>query len=140
MTIAQRLIFSLPLFLGLAGPALTGTALHAQEPDERIIALVVYGSDACPKSDDGSIVVCARKPEGDRYRIPKELRKKASDAVTIGSPGWASNVQSLEAAGRVLLPNSCSTVGTGGFTGCSLSMLSQWYAERQLEGRAPSAK
>ncbi len=131
------LTLSLAASLFASLPVLTGPAL-AQEPDERINALVVYGNDACPQSDDGTIIVCARKPENDRYRIPKELRKK--EAVTVGAPGWASNVQSLEAAGRVLMPNSCSPVGTNGFTGCSLAMLSQWYAERQLEGRAPNAK
>ncbi|HEX7821221.1 MAG TPA: hypothetical protein VF463_11445 [Sphingobium sp.] len=133
------------LLLSLAASLLAAASVplapvHAQEPDERINALVVYGSDPCPQSDDGTIIVCARKPENDRYRIPKELRKKEAEAVTIGAPGWASNVRSLEAAGRVLLPNSCSAVGTNGFTGCSLAMLSQWYAERQLEGRAPAAR
>lgn len=128
------------LLLSLAASFMAATPALAQEADERINALVVYGNDPCPQSEDGSIIVCARKPENDRYRIPKELRKKQAEAVTLGSPGWASNVQSLEAAGRVLLPNSCSAVGTGGFTGCSLAMLSQWYAERQREGRAPPAK
>ncbi len=127
----------LSAFASLAIP--TGAA-QAQEPDERINALVVYGNDPCPQGDDGTIIVCARKPENDRYRIPKELRKKETEAVTIGAPGWASNVQSLEASGRVLLPNSCSAVGTNGFTGCSLAALSQWYAERQLDGRAPAAR
>lgn len=126
---AAPLLALLPL---LSAPA------TAQEPDERINALVVYGNDPCPQAEDGSIIVCARKPENDRYRIPRELRKK--EAVTIGAPGWASNVQSLEASGRVLLPNSCSSVGTNGFTGCSLAMLSQWYAERQAEGRSPPAR
>ncbi|MET0239204.1 MAG: hypothetical protein ABW184_04830 [Sphingobium sp.] len=110
----------------------------AQLPEERIQAVVVYGNDSCPLEPDGTIVVCARKPEGERFRIPKDLRTK--ETVTVGGPGWAANVQSLEAAGRVLLPNSCSSVGTNGFTGCSLAMLQQWYAERQLEGRSPRAR
>lgn len=118
------------------------TTASASEPDERIEALVVYGKDACPVSDDGSIIVCARKPESERYRIPKELREKAKAdrMLTVGGQGWANNVQSLEVAGQVLLPNSCSSIGSNGFTGCSLSMLHQWYAERQLEGRAPTAR
>jgi len=120
----------------------SGPPASASEPDERIQALVVYGSDACPTSDDGSIIVCARKPESERYRIPRELREKAKEdkLLTVGGQGWANNVQSLEVAGQVLLPNSCSTIGSNGFTGCSLTMLRQWYAERQLEGRAPPAK
>lgn len=120
----------------MAAPALAQD--QQPEPDERIEAVVVYGNDACPASSDGSIVVCARKPESERYRIPRELRHH-EERVALGSQGWAANVQSLEAAGRVLLPNSCSAVGTNGFTGCSLAMLHQWYAERQMEGRAPPA-
>lgn len=115
---------------------------HAAEPDERIQALVVYGSDPCPTAEDGSIIVCARKPEGERYRIPKELRDKARKdrMLEVGGLGWANNVQSLEVAGQVLLPNSCSAIGANGFGGCSLSALRQWYAERQMDGRAPAAK
>ncbi|HEX7872088.1 MAG TPA: hypothetical protein VF475_04195 [Sphingobium sp.] len=115
---------------------------HASEPDERIQALVVYGDDPCPEEADGSITVCARKPESERYRIPKELREKArkDKMLEVGSQGWANNVQSLEVAGQVLLPNSCSTIGSNGFGGCTLSALHQWYAERQMEGRAPTAK
>jgi hypothetical protein len=133
-----------PIFLALialSGAMSSFTLMAAPlypDTEERILAVVVYGDDPCPPSDDGSIVVCARKPEGDRFRIPKDLRKK--ETVTVGGPGWASNVQSLESAGRVLLPDSCSAVGTNGFTGCSLSMLHQWYAERQLDGRAPASK
>lgn len=131
------------LLSALALSVLTAPIASAQsayaEPDERIQALVVYGNDPCPVAADGSIIVCARKPEGERYRIPKELRRK-EEKVTLGSQGWAANVQSLESAGRVLLPNSCSPVGSNGFTGCSLSMLHQWYAERQMDGQAPAAR
>ncbi|MFT3967373.1 MAG: hypothetical protein QM690_15975 [Sphingobium sp.] len=129
-------VLAILLASGLAAPS------PAAEPDERIQALVVYGDDPCPQSDDGSIIVCARKPEGERYRIPKELRDKAhkDKMLQVGSQGWANNVQSLEVAGQVLLPNSCSAIGSNGFGGCSLAALRQWYAERQLEGRAPAAK
>jgi len=110
---------------------------QAAEPGERFEAVVVFGGDECPQADDGSIVVCARKPESERYRIPKSLRRPT---VTVGSQGWASRVQSLEAAGKVLMPNSCSPNGTNGFTGCTQAMLHQWYLERQLDGKAPSAR
>jgi hypothetical protein len=73
-----RLILSRLALLALAiGPA---GLVRAAEPDERIQTLVVYGEDPCPKSDDGSITVCARKPESERYRIPKALRDKAAPA------------------------------------------------------------
>lgn len=103
-------------------------AVHAAEPDERIQTLVVYGSDPCPKADDGSIIVCARKPESERYRIPKSLRDKA---VRPGEQAWGTRVQTLEAASRAVLPNSCSPIGSNGYTGCTAAMLREWYAERQ---------
>ncbi|HEX7853291.1 MAG TPA: hypothetical protein VF503_06305 [Sphingobium sp.] len=134
--LAPLLAPMLALAPGLIAP------LHASEPDERIQALVVYGNDVCPQSDDGTIVVCARKPESERYRIPKELRDKArkDKMLEVGGQGWANNVQSLEAAGQVLLPNSCSAIGANGFGGCSLAALHQWYAERQMDGNAPTSK
>jgi len=108
------------------------------EPDERVQTLVVYGNDPCPQGDDGSIVVCARKPESERYRIPKPLRNKPVVAAA-GGQAWASKVQTLDAASRAILPNSCSPIGTNGYTGCTLAMLRQWYAERQHDGLAPPA-
>lgn len=116
--------------------ALAAGGARAAEPDERIQALVVYGDDPCPQADDGSIVVCARKPESERYRIPKPLRDKA---VTSGTQAWGSRVQTLDAASRAILPNSCSPIGSNGYTGCTLAMLRQWYAERQRDGLAPPA-
>lgn len=108
----------------------------AAEPDERIQSILVYGDDPCPASDDGSIVVCARKPESERYRIPKALRKKPE---VVESQGWGSRVQTLDTASRAVLPNSCSVIGTNGATGCSLAALHQWYLERQLDGQSQPA-
>ena len=117
--------------------ALAAGGARAAEPDERVQTLVVYGNDPCPQGDDGSIVVCARKPESERYRIPKPLRDKAVTAT--GGQAWGSRVQTLDAASRAILPNSCSPIGTNGYTGCTLAMLRQWYAERQRDGLAPPA-
>jgi hypothetical protein len=135
--------WSLALLPFLAAPAFAAPPVnYTPAPDERIQALVVYGNDACPQSDDGTIVVCARKPESERYRIPKELRDQArkEKMLEVGGQGWANNVQSLEAAGQVLLPDSCSAVGSNGFSGCSQAALRQWFAERQMAGRAPAAR
>ena len=72
---------------------------------------MVYGDDPCPVEEGGGIVVCARKPESERYRIPKDLRQKKE---FIGSQGWGSRVQTMEASGRQLLPNSCTAIGSNG--------------------------
>src|SRR3546814_10896458 len=70
--------------LAVAVSSLMGSPAFAETP-ERVETLVVYGEDPCPQEHDGAIVVCARKPESERYRIPKELRKKKEVA---GSQGW----------------------------------------------------
>src|SRR3546814_15322865 len=46
---------------------------------ERISQLIVDGDDPCPQSTADEIVVCARKPEADRYRIPENLRNETGD-------------------------------------------------------------
>lgn len=116
---------SIPLFLALA---LLAVVPAAAAPD-RVETLVVYGDDPCPQSKDGAIVVCARKPEGERYRIPKTLRDKKA---VVGSQGWASRVETMETSGRQLLPNSCSVIGSNGQTGCTQAMLRQWFEEQRL--------
>ncbi|MEO8724135.1 MAG: hypothetical protein ABI395_11575 [Sphingobium sp.] len=104
-----------------------------KDPPQRVFALVVYGDDPCPKGEGDEIIVCARKPEAERYRIPKPLRDKPKPS---GGPGWASQVADMEAAGRAVQPNSCSVNGSYGYTGCTAAMLHQWYAERQMDKAA----
>ena len=91
------------------------TETPGQTP-ERLSTLVVYGNDACPKSSGDEIVVCARQPESERYRIPRKLRPKAYNAARDGS--WAGTARVLEMVSRQGLPNSCSPVGSNGQTGC----------------------
>ena len=108
----------------------TAATAQAEPPPERIINLLVYGDDPCPKSEGDEIVVCARRPEAERYRIPKKLREKPAPA---GGPGWASQVANMEQVQRSTLPNSCSVNGSNGFTGCTAKMLQQWFAERRMD-------
>ncbi len=91
----------------------------------------VYGNDPCPKPRGEDIIVCAREPEGERYRIPKRFR--APPRVESGSSAsWASRVQGLEDAQRITRPNSCSAIGSNGQTGCTQAMIRQWYLERHM--------
>lgn len=116
----------LALLLAAAAPAADAPA---PEPT-RFNTLMVFGSDPCPRSVGDEIVVCARMPENERYRIPKKLRgKKTMDGPT--SVAWGRKVDSLEYAGRVGLPNTCSPVGSGGATGCFQQFLAQNRAERE---------
>ncbi|WP_404711300.1 hypothetical protein [Sphingomonas sp. MMS24-J13] len=85
-------------------------------PPERISTLVVYGDEPCPRSAPDEIVVCARQPESERYRIPKALRKKEYNAARDGS--WAGTAKVLEYVSRQGLPDSCSPTGSYGQSGC----------------------
>lgn len=117
----------------LACGAIVSTPALAAEPPQKIFALVVYGDEACPKAEGDEIVVCARKPESERYRIPKTLRDKPA---VSGGPGWGSQVANMEAVGRQTIPGSCSVNGSYGATGCTAAMLRQWFAERRMQESA----
>src|SRR4051794_8868968 len=107
---------------------LLSPAAAAQEgPPARTTAVTVYGNDPCPDRGSASdeIVVCARRPESERYRIPKELRHKNDP---LSESAWGSRVAGLEEASRPTMPGSCSAVGSYGQTGCYQQMLGQWYA------------
>ena len=99
-------------WLASAAPAAAQGAAAAPEP--KISAMIVYGEDPCPPSTNDTIVVCARKPEGERYRIPEVLRGDPHDPK---NQAWAERATALEYAGRSGI-GSCSTVGPGGASGC----------------------
>ncbi|MDO7834132.1 hypothetical protein Q4610_03650 [Sphingobium sp. HBC34] len=124
----------LPLFALLLAAGLPTFALAQPEPPpERTINLLVYGDDPCPQGKGDEIVVCARRPESERYRIPRKLREKPE---IVGGPGWGSQVATMEQTQRQTLPNSCSVIGSNGFTGCTARMLEQWFAERRMQQSA----
>lgn len=118
-----------PHRLALLAFALAAGPAFAQEPDStarRESVLVIYGEDSCPPSTDNEVVVCARRPESERYRIPRSLRRSSRPEQS-----WASRVESLEDVSRDSRPGSCSVVGTYGQSGCTAAMIRQWYAERR---------
>lgn len=110
--------------------AQSAAAVSAKDnPTRRVINLTVFGADPCPKSSPDEIVVCARKPESDRYRIPKALRHK-KPLPAEGS--WTNNAALLDQVSRdATMPNSCSPNGSNGQTGCQTKLNQQWYAERK---------
>ncbi|WP_335663036.1 hypothetical protein [Parasphingorhabdus sp.] len=115
----------------LSGAGLLAFPVQAQDkPGDRVNQLVIYGDDPCPQSSDEEIVVCARKDEGDRYRIPETLRSGSlGDAK---NQAWSERVRSYEYVGKSGT-NSCSPTGAGGFTGCTQALLSQAYAEKGID-------
>ncbi|WP_293968218.1 hypothetical protein [Sphingomonas sp.] len=122
---------SKPLLFAAATAALFGgfgiAAPAAAQASERV--LVVYGKDPCPTTKAGEeVVVCARKPESDRYRIPEELR------TTNPGPNdrWTDRAKSLEYAGAGGT-SSCTATGAGGWTGCWSKLMNQARSERKAQ-------
>jgi hypothetical protein len=111
--------------LAAAAALLTAPTVQAAPPPpkERIATLIVYGNDPCPRSSEDEIVVCARQPESERYRIPKRFRGRQYNAARDGS--WAGTAKVLEYVSRQGLPGSCNPTGSYGQTGCFRKFLEQ---------------
>jgi hypothetical protein len=121
----------------MAATALATQSAAAQEASDApatvsddVCMAIVYGNDEAPQCNGNEIVVIARLPEGDRYRIPENLR--FSDDPENNA--WSKRVESLEMIGA-FGALSCSTAGAGGFTGCTQQLIEQAYGERR-EGSA----
>jgi hypothetical protein len=91
----------------------------------KIAEIIVYGNDPCPRSTDDAIVVCARKPESERYRIPERYRQTGP---LQSRQSWSQKAKSFEYVGRTGI-QSCSAVGPGGYTGCLQNMIDRAKAE-----------
>ena len=126
-------ITTLALAAGASG--LVATPAGAQQ---KVSEVIVYGTDPCPRSTDDNVVVCARRPEGERYRIPERLR---SGGPRQARESWAARAKTLETVGATGT-NSCSAVGPGGFTGCLQQLIDQAKKERreQVQGDTPVAE
>lgn len=113
----------------------TFAAQPAAAQAKRISEIVVYGTDPCPRSTDDEVVVCARKPESERYRIPERLR---SGGDLAKRQAWANRAIAFETYGKTGI-NSCSPVGPAGFTGCQQQLIDRAFRERQeeVEGDTP---
>ena len=110
-----------------SGLVLAAAPASAQdEGSERVNQVIVYGDDPCPQSTADEITVCARKPEGERYRIPEPLR--GIDSPT--SEAWTSRVEAYETVGA-FGTLSCSPVGPGGSLGCTQQLIDRAYAEKR---------
>ena len=116
-----RLMIALPG----AAAALTVGAVALPAPAEAqansVSEIIVYGNDPCPRSTDDQVVVCARRPEAERYRLPEQYRPSGTRQQ---KEAWARKAKSIETVGATGI-NSCSPVGPGGFTGCLTQVIKQ---------------
>lgn len=118
------------LCLSALAPILAAMPAQAQSAAEeaKVNLVIVYGEDKCPESTPDMITVCARKNEGERYRIPEPLR----ESVSPQNDSWTNRVKAYEtvnASGTM----SCSPAGAGGWTGCSGKLIDNAYAEKRSD-------
>ncbi len=117
------------LVLGVAAISAPATA---QNSNGKVSEIIVYGTDPCPRSTDDEVVVCARKPESERYRIPEALRVGGS---LQSRTNWAERARQFETYGRTGI-NSCSPVGPGGAHGCAQKLIDEAFRERREQTAA----
>jgi hypothetical protein len=120
-----RLIITLAATAALAGGiAAVSTPAAAQQSTNEI---TVFGNDPCPRSTDTQIYVCNRRPEGERYRLPKSQQLQGTRQQR---QSWAKKSQVLTTAGNTGV-GSCSAVGPGGREGCLTQEIQQARREAQ---------
>lgn len=123
----------------LAGAAIVAGGgalpLPALAQQSELSEIIVYGTDPCPRSTDDQVVICARKPESERYRIPEKLRPGGSFQ---SREAWANRAEQLETVGATGI-NSCSPVGPGGFTGCLTQVIKQARREQTQDRQDSTA-
>jgi len=131
-------MLKLSLAMSAAAIAIAGVALPAAPAlaqNTKVSEIIVYGTDPCPRSTDDEIVVCARKPESERFRIPERLRQGGS---LQSRQSWAARAKQFETVGRTGV-NSCSPVGPAGYTGCMEQVIGQAFNEREEQVQSESA-
>jgi hypothetical protein len=129
----NKLMFSLTATAALGG-GLAALSVEAQAQDTgdvKIAEIIVYGDDPCPRSTEDEVVVCARKPEAERYRIPERYRQSGPIQTR---QSWAQKAKSFEYVGRTGI-QSCSAVGPGGYTGCLQNMIDRAKSEARQENK-----
>ena len=121
----------------LAALAATAAPALAQDepatPPSRESQIEVFGRDPCPQSTDDEIVVCHRRPEEERYRIPEPLRH-SRDRV---EQAWGARAETMNEVSSQVLPNSCSVIGSYGQSGCQQQFINQWYQSRRASRVGP---
>jgi hypothetical protein len=112
-----------------AAAAFSALPSPAAAQSGNIAEIVVYGNDPCPRSTDDQVVICARRPESERYRIPEKLRESGPPQ---SGQSWANKAKVLETVGDTGT-FSCSPVGPGGYTGCLTQVIRQAREQRRQQ-------
>lgn len=125
---AAMIAIQVPL-LALVSPA-------SAQDNYRSRTVVVFGTDACPTSSNpDEIIVCARRPEEERYRIPKALRDEDKAAGIARADQVGANRAALASGADVATGvGSCSAAGAGGWSGCTKGINVVGAAKTIVEG------
>ncbi|MFL6758538.1 hypothetical protein [Sphingomonas sp.] len=122
-----RLMITLAAGAAIASGLAAIPAPAKAQAGNSVAEIIVYGTDPCPRSTDDQVVVCARRPEAERYRLPPALRPSGTRQQT---EAWANKARVLETVGNTGT-NSCSPVGPGGFTGCLTQVIKEARSEQR---------
>jgi hypothetical protein len=128
----MRTVLSLALLLSATAlPALaqeTGGPVGADQSEMTVIenyrrvTVTVYGDDPCPAAQSpDEIVVCARRPEEERFRLRTldpypGTTPEPTARLEQGGVGRTLGTDDVRLAGGT---GSCTPVGPGGLTGCN---------------------
>lgn len=104
-----------------AGFAAAAVPAQAQSSGRGMMEVIVYGNDPCPRAAEDEVVICVRRPDVERYRIPEAYRPSGPPQA---GQAWANRARALERVADTG-PQSCSAVGPGGHTGCLLEEIRQ---------------
>ncbi|WP_265528741.1 hypothetical protein [Sphingomicrobium marinum] len=118
----------LVLALGAPAAAIFALATPASAQSQQL-EVIVYGDDPCPRASEDEVVVCRRRPEEDRYRIPQEFRA-SPPATDPARQSWAARVQYLERENVTGIPQ-CSAVGPAAAQGCLQQEIDEATARRE---------
>lgn len=96
-------------------------------PRQRLVT--VFGAEECPKpSSPDEIVVCARLPDSEAYRIPERIRQAERRVSPLQANRNLLLGDATGGAGGSI--GSCSAVGAGGMIGCDRRQIDAWARDR----------
>jgi hypothetical protein len=124
-----RLMFTLAATAVASAAGFAALSAPAEAQQNSVAEIIVYGTDPCPRSTDDQVVVCARRPESERYRIPEKYRPGGTPQQ---SDSWANKAKVIETVGATGI-NSCSPVGPGGYTGCLTRVIKEAREQRKQQ-------
>lgn len=125
------------MVLGAPAVAIFASATPAMAQSQQL-EVVVYGEDPCPRASEDEVVVCRRRPEEERYRIPQEFRSTPPE-TDPARQSWAARVQDLE-RNNVTGIRQCTAIGPAGGDGCLQQQINDSVARREAleeDERAP---